>query len=240
MLNLIEKSRGSKTLGIGDTYHYESGAAFGTCPPSCSLMPAGMTAAAKFDFDYAAAVSVAVPRDGFSFTYSHYDPSLFIDLYCTGRTVINSSALNIAEAAASHKNGIPTVVDVPPYEKKRFHFAGVEFRACPATLESHINCGNCGGSRGPICAQAGRSWVVTFPWHGPPAVLAKAIESGRPKCYGADGRVGMQWQKLARTPPPEVRASNRRCESGLVPWVAKLPRGSRLRQHVVGDLGRAA
>ena len=235
MLNLIRKSRGSKTLGIGVTYHYESGAAFGTCPPSCPLMPAAAidTAAAQFDFDYALSVSVAVPPDGYAFTFTHFDPSLFIDFYAPGRTVINASASGVREAARYHKNGIPTVMDIEPAAPRRFSFGRVEFRACPATLAKHINCDNCGGSRGPICAQADRDYVVTFPWHGPPAVLRAAVESGRPRCYGADGRVGMQWQAMA-SGPTKYR------ESDLEPWAAQLRPGSRLRHHVVGDLGRAA
>ena len=234
MLNLIEKSRGSKTLGVAVTYHYEAGAAFGTCPPSCPLMPAAAveTAADNFDYDYAESVSRAVPPDGYSFTYSHFEPFLFVNLYRPGRTVINSSASNVREAARRFKNGIPTVMDIEPAAPKRFSYGGVDFRACPATLAKHINCNNCGGSRGPICAQADRTHVVTFPWHGPPAVLKKAIESGRPKCYGADGRVGMQWQAMA-SGPIKYR------EIDLEPWAAQLRPGSRLRHHVVGDLGRA-
>jgi hypothetical protein len=233
MLNLIPKSRGTKTLGIGITYHYESGAKFATCPSSCSLMPDNVTAAAEFDSDYAESVSVSVPREGYSFTYSHFDPNRWADLYRPGRTVINSSAGSVRAAARRHKNGLPTVMDIEPTAPPRFSFAGVDFRACPATLAKHINCGNCGGSRGPICAQADRNWVVTFPWHGPPHVLAKAIESGAPRCYGADGRVGMQWGAMASGP---VKHS----ESDLEPWTATLRPGSRLRHHVVGDLGRAA
>jgi len=234
MLNLIPKSRGSKTLGIAVTYHYESGAKFATCPPTCPLMPADVTAAAAaFDSDYAAAVSVAVPRDGFAFTFSHFEPNLWADLYRPGRTVINASASGVREAARYHKNGIPAVMDIEPAAPKRFSYGGVDFRACPATLAKHINCNSCGGSRGPLCAQADRDWVVTFPWHGPPAVLRAAVESARPRCYGADGRVGMQWQAMASGP---VKHS----ESDLEPWAATLRPGSRLRHHVVGDLGRAA
>ena len=233
MLNLIPKSRGTKTLGIGITYHYESGAKFATCPSSCSLMPDSVKFAAAFDSDYAESVSVSVPPDGYSFTYSHFEPDLYVDLYRPGRTLINSSAGSVRQAARYHKNGIPTVMDIRPDAPPRFSFAGVDFRACPATLAKHINCGNCGGSRGPICAQADRNWVVTFPWHGPPHVLAKAIESGAPRCYGADGRVGMQWGAMASGPA-------KHSESDLAPWTATLRPGSRLRHHVVGDLGRAA
>ena len=235
MLNLIQKSRGTKTKGIAVTYHYESGAKFATCPPTCPLMPPAVTAAAaaEFDSDYAAAVSVAVPPAGYAFTFSHFEPNLWADLYRPGRTVINASASGVREAARYHKNGIPAVMDIEPAAPRRFSYGGVDFRACPATLAKHINCNSCGGSRGPLCAQADRDWVVTFPWHGPPAVLRAAVESARPRCYGADGRVGMQWQAMASGP---VKHS----ESDLEPWAATLRPGSRLRHHVVGDLGRAA
>ena len=193
-MNLIKKSRSSKTLGIAVTYHYERGAAFATCPPTCSLMPADVT----------------------------------------------------AEAAVRYRQGIPTVVDVPPGTDNRFKFAGVEFRACPATLASHINCGNCGGGtdrrpRAPICAQPDRDYVVTFPWHGPPHVLAAAVKSGAARCYGADGRVGMQWRALANKVGRHgiLRGPIKYRESDLEPWAATLGPGTRLRHHVVGDLGRA-
>jgi len=242
MLNLIEKSRGSKTLGIGVTHHYESGAAFATCPDSCPLMPADVVPARRFDSDYAESVSWAVPRDGYAFTFSHFDPGHWADLYRPGRTVINASAAGVEDAGRLHKNGIPTVVDIRPNAPKRFRLGGVEFRACPATLAKHINCDNCGGSRGPICAQAHRDWVVTFPWHGPPAVLAKAVATGAPRCYGADGRVGMQWRALANKAGRHgiLRGSIKYRESDLEPWAATLGPGTRLRHHVVGDLGRAA
>ena len=232
MLNLIAKSRGTKTKGIAVTYHYETGAKFATCPPSCPLMPDNVAAAVAFDFEYAESVSVAVPPAGYAFTYTHFAPDLYVDLYRPGRTVINSSAGSVREAARRHKNGIPTVMDIAPTAPPRFTFAGVDFRACPAPLAKHINCSNCGGSRAPICAQVDRSWVVTFPWHGPPAVLAKAVATGAPICYGADGRVGMQWGAMAAGP---VKHS----ESDLEPWAAQLRPGSRLRHHVVGDLGES-
>ena len=232
MLNLIPKSRGSKTLGIAVTYHYESGAKFATCPPTCPLMPPAVATAAAFDFDYAESVSVAVPPDGYAFTFSHFDPGHWADLYRPGRTVINASAAGVREAARLHKNGIPTVMDIAPAAPKRFSYGGVDFRACPATLSPNINCGNCGGSRGPLCAQADRDYVVTFPWHGPPHVLKAAVATGAPRCYGADGRVGMQWQAMA-SGPIKYR------ESDLEPWAAQLRPGSRLRHHVVGDLGES-
>jgi len=235
MLNLIPKSRGSKTLGIAVTYHYESGARFATCPPSCPLMPPAVAtaAAAAFDSDYAESVSVAVPPQGYAFTFSHFEPNLWADLYRPGRAVINASASGVREAARLHKNGIPAVMDIAPAAPKRFSYGGVDFRACPATLAKHINCNTCGGSRGPLCARADRPHVVTFPWHGPPAVLAKAVATGAPICYGADGRVGMQWSAMASGPA-------KHSESDLEPWAAQLRPGSRLRHHVVGDLGRAA
>ena len=235
MLNLIPKSRGTKTKGIAVTYHYESGAKFATCPPSCPLMPPAVAtaAAAEFDSDYAAAVSVAVPPAGYAFTFSHFEPNLWADLFRPGRAVINASASSVREAARLHKNGLPAVMDIAPAAPKRFSFGGVDFKACPATLSPNINCNNCGGSRGPICAQADRPYVVTFPWHGPPHVLKAAVATGAPRCYGADGRVGMQWGAMA-SGPTKYR------ESDLEPWAATLRPGSRLRHHVVGDLGRAA
>ena len=239
MLNLIEKSRNSKLnppkpeLPTAATYRAGNNAPFGTCPDTCPLMPAGEVGATEFDSDYAASVSVAVPREGYAFTFTHFPPDLFVDLYQPGRTVINASAAGIDDAARLFKNGAPVVMDIEPFAPKRFSSAGVDFKACPATYGNRVTCNNCGGSRGPICAQPDRNHVVTFPWHGSKPVMTQAIESGAATCYGATGFVWIHWQDLAGRSAPMP-------ESELESRVADLPEGVRLRHHVVGDLGRAA
>ena len=239
MLSLIDKSRNSKLnppkpeLPTAATYRAGENAPFGTCPDTCPLMPAGEVGATEFDSDYAESVSVAVPREGYAFTFSHFDPEYWADLYRPGRTLINASASGVLEAARYHKNGIPAVMDIEPAAPRRFSFGGVDFKACPATYGNRVTCNNCGGSRGPICAQPDRTHVVTFPWHGSKPVMTRAIESGEATCYGATGFVWMHWQDLAGRSAPMP-------ESELESRVADLQEGVRLRHHVVGDFGRAA
>ncbi|MEI7951193.1 MAG: hypothetical protein WCH37_00720 [Synechococcaceae cyanobacterium ELA182] len=51
---------------------------------------------------------------------------------------------------------------------------GVRFVACPATRPgSGVQCSSCGGRWGlPLCAQADRPFVITFPAHGARAAAA--------------------------------------------------------------------
>jgi hypothetical protein len=56
----------------------------------------------------------------------------------------------------------------------------MRFMGCPACRfdpsgRKRIQCINCGGRFGlPLCAQAGREYVITFPAHGPRAAAAAA------------------------------------------------------------------
>jgi hypothetical protein len=55
--------------------------------------------------------------------------------------------------------------------------AGRKIVQCPAERVESINCGNCGGSAGPICGRADRETVVLFSLHGSGAAkAAKSIE----------------------------------------------------------------
>lgn len=55
--------------------------------------------------------------------------------------------------------------------------AGRKIIQCPAERVESINCGNCGGSAGPICARKDRDTVVLFSLHGSGAAkAAKSIE----------------------------------------------------------------
>ena len=53
---------------------------------------------------------------------------------------------------------------------------GVRFVACPASRSGRkVQCISCGGRFGlPLCAQADRGFVITFPAHGARAAAAAA------------------------------------------------------------------
>jgi hypothetical protein len=88
--------------------------------------------------------------------------------------VINASTESRSVAAGLQRQGIPVVCVVPPDAPAVFRHQGVRFVACPATRPaSGVQCSSCGGRWGlPLCAQAARSFVVTFPAHGALAVAA--------------------------------------------------------------------
>lgn len=90
--------------------------------------------------------------------------------------VVNCSTESRSEAARLHNSGMPAVCVVPPDAPAVFHHDGVRFVVCPASRKgSDIQCINCGGRYGkPLCAQANRPFVITFPAHGQHKELAAA------------------------------------------------------------------
>lgn len=81
---------------------------------------------------------------------------------------INCSTESRAEAARLHKEGFPSVCVVTEDAPRVFEYDDVRFVQCPATLPgSTVQCATCGGNNAaPLCAQAQRNCVVTFPVHG--------------------------------------------------------------------------
>jgi len=93
--------------------------------------------------------------------------------------VINASTESRSVAARLQRQAIPAVCVVPPDAPAVFHHEGVRFVACPASRGgkggSKIQCSSGGGRFGlPLCAQADRPFVITFPAHGPRAAAAAA------------------------------------------------------------------
>ena len=112
MLKTVEMSRAKKTAGIAVTYRAGKGAMFGTCPASCNLNDSGK-GAENVDNEYFDALLNAKPKKGFSFTYSHFHWSKWIDkARAVGKTVINYSADNILDALKSFACNVPTVTVV--------------------------------------------------------------------------------------------------------------------------------
>ena len=93
--------------------------------------------------------------------------------------VVNASTESRSVAAALVRQGLPAVCVVPPDAPAVFHHEGVRFVACPASRRGKggrkIQCISCGGRFGlPLCAQADRQFVITFPAHGSRAAAAVA------------------------------------------------------------------
>lgn len=232
-LELQPYSKAAKTRGCATTYRGGSGNAYSTCPNTCPLKPQEWEGSDEIDLPYMTALSEAVPKGGWSWTYSHFSPDLWAFLLGVGKTVINASASSRNQAAQYIKRGIPTVLDVPPDAPKNFVHKGVKFFTCPAVLSQKITCNNCGGLKGPLCARLDRNYVVTFPWHGTVGAVRKMVKKGKGICYGTGFFVHMKWVKLAEKKQAAVSDGEK-----LREWVKLLPYHTRLRHHVVGDGGK--
>ncbi|MFN5161008.1 MAG: hypothetical protein ACK5IA_03870 [Cyanobacteriota bacterium] len=90
--------------------------------------------------------------------------------------VVNASTESRSVAAGLQRQGIPAVCVVPPDAPAVFRHEGVRFVACPASRSGRkVQCISCGGRFGlPLCAQAERGFVITFPAHGARAAAAAA------------------------------------------------------------------
>lgn len=114
-----------------------------------------------------------------AWTYTHHEKNLqnlaAIRAAIRRNFTVNLSTESKDEAAIFAKRGYPVTCVVPAGLPKAFKHKEVMFRQCPATfLGSTITCATCGGaSSGPLCAQADRNFVVTFPAHGNRAAAAE-------------------------------------------------------------------
>ncbi|MFM7549481.1 MAG: hypothetical protein ACKO8I_11570 [Cyanobacteriota bacterium] len=90
--------------------------------------------------------------------------------------VVNASTESRTVAAELHRQGIAAVCVVPAGTPPVFEHQGVRFIECPHSRSGGtVQCIGCGGRFGiPLCAQAARPFVVTFPAHGARAAAAAA------------------------------------------------------------------
>jgi len=111
-------------------------------------------------------------RAAWSYTHVPMSPAN----QATLRLVVNASTESRSKAAALVRQSIPAVSVVPPDAPAVFCHEGVRFVACPASRSGRkIQCISCGGRFGiPLCAQADRPFVITFPAHGARAAAAAA------------------------------------------------------------------
>ena len=231
MLRTVEISRAKKTKGIAVTYRAGRGDKFGTCPPSCSLNDSGK-GAKEIDWPYFDALLDAVPRKGVSFTYTHFDWSLWQRKNEKGKTVVNYSADNLPDAAMA-AGVVPTVTVVSEaqwQDKKSFRWNETPAVVrCPAEYRD-ISCAQCGDGE-PFCARLNRKFIIGFTAHGPNKRKA-ADETTQGGCYAAQGNCRIWWQDTAESEQTETDGEK------LKRFVSGLPPRSVIRHHVAGDIGK--
>ena len=236
MLNVVENSRAKKTAGLAVTYRAGSGDMFGTCPDSCLLKPAP-TGTHKIDRAYERAVRRAVPKNGVAFLFTHFKPGQWAEKNETGRTVFNYSADSLSKAAAYIKNGVAAVAVIPAdywkrkSSKKVIAINGARFVRCPDET-SGVGCNGCGGGK-PLCARLDRTFGIVFTAHGS-AKNKAGDNTRRGGCYAGGGNVALHWRNLSQR-EQAAETDGARVER----FAAGLRRGSILRHHIAGDLGRA-
>jgi hypothetical protein len=108
------------------------------------------------------------------FGYSHVETLVPSDI--PSRYVMNVSCETEDQVQDAIDRGFNAVIASHQY----LHgdtIAGRKIVQCPAERVDSINCGNCGGSAGPICGRKDRETVVLFSLHGGGAAkAAKSIE----------------------------------------------------------------
>lgn len=232
MLKLVPKSSNKKLGGCAATYRSGIGDVYSTCPSTCSLKPTSSPGTPILDFEYVNAVKTAVPQNGVAWTYTHF-PREMVGFSKPNETCINISTDSVEEAVQSFSEGYPTVVVVSSTEIEKVDRPTntLRFVRCPAEY-SDATCDTCGGDR-PLCARPERDYVIKFTAHGNQAkkindrVVNISSEAGG--CYGNSGPVRLQWEK--------TKGATENDASVLTTFVASLPAGTKLRHHVVGDLG---
>ena len=229
MLKVVSKSSNAKLGKIAATYRSGNNDMYGTCPSTCPLKPStGSQGSDRVNAEYLAALIDAVPEEGVSWTYSHFDRAQ-LPKPQIGKTCINVSEDTIEEAIASIKSGYPTVVAVPAGRNEKVEkIDGVRFVRCPAEYRDETTCANCGGLE-PLCARPFRDFVIKFTAHGTQAKKVGKAELGG--CYGSSGPVAIHWKK---TSTAEQFVSD---AQKLTEWVKTLPKDAMIRHHVVGDVG---
>ena len=240
MLNCVEVSRARKTTGLAVTYRAAAVDMFGTCPDSCLLKPA-QTETNKIDRKYERAVRRAVPRKGVAFLFTHFKPGQWAKQNEPGKCVFNYSADSLEQAARYIKKGVASVSVVPADYWKRKSSKNViaairagftaRFVRCPDELTG-VGCKGCGGGS-PLCARQDRKFGIVFTAHGS-AKRAAGDNTQRGGCYAGGGNVALHWRNLSRQEQSEESDGAR-----VGRFAAGLRRGSILRHHIAGDIGRA-
>lgn len=261
MLKLIAKSSNKKLGGCAATYRAGTESVYGTCPSTCPLKPETQKGAERLSVSYLSSLALAVPPGGVAWTYTHFEEAAEFGAKLKPRpennvhyTCINNSTDTIDTAVASFQKGLPTVVVLPESdsgeELKQFRVessipertsSSIRMVRCPAEY-SDRTCNDCGGDL-PLCARQDRDYVIKFTAHGTKKKVIKLRHEGSGGsggCYGDTGPTRLQWEKTraqARATEHIFESPNLADGDVLLTWVQTLPVGTKLRHHVVGDVG---
>jgi hypothetical protein len=232
MLKTITKSSNKKLGGCAATYRSGLDNVYSTCPSTCVLKPPQNEGSQNINPSYLQALKEAVPQDGVAWTYTHFPRQEELRTN-PDQTTINISTDTAHQATQSFNEGFPTVIVVPSTQTNKVDLLeNIRFVRCPAEYQEHITCFNCGGDM-PLCARQDRDYVIKFTAHGSQAkkISLRELEvnpvSGG--CYGNGGPVRLQWEKTKGTTWNDAEL--------LTTFVSGLPAGTKLRHHVVGDIG---
>lgn len=232
MLKLIKMSKSKKLADCAVTYRAGDRSPFGTCPASCTLNPIPERSVQTVDRRYLTSLLAAVPREGVSFTYTHFHPIHWGDAFKlrlgSGKptTIVNYSTSSAVDALAAYHRGLPVVMALPAgSERKVAHLGPIRVIRCPAEYQ-HITCKGCGNGS-PLCARPDRDYIIGFYAHGPGAKYVSRPTQGG--CYAFYGHTRAHWNDTVGTSLSE--------STQLATWVDGLPKGTVLRHHVAGDLG---
>ena len=242
MLKTVERSRGKKTKGMAITYRSGTKNKFGTCPLSCKLNASGKGCKSnQIDHEYLRAVLESKPKDGEAFTYTHFSPWYWANMFLpesirkdmrSKYATINYSADSIEEVVIFSKK-VPVVFvakkDFWRGEKTRTE-RGVKIVRCPEeTNPDKISCMTCGGSK-PLCARNDRDYVIGFTAHGNQKKKIEQDQKGG--CYADGGNTRIWWDETADQEQKETDAEK------LRKFVKSLEPGTILRHHIAGDIGK--
>jgi hypothetical protein len=141
------------------------------------------------DLEAVRSIAKAVAKRGKrGFAYTHADPTLNANtIESTNREsksfTVNLSAAGVAQAEDFASRKIAPVVTVlhsakvdPDWRKLRTS-TGRSINRCPAEYLEGFQCANCGGAKGPICAQKTRKHIVGFTAHSGPKKVNAAIDA---------------------------------------------------------------
>ena len=123
------------------------------------------------------------------FTYTSYPMSdanveIIKEMSDTG-LVVNKSCFSLTHVDRAMDLGLPATVVLPSTTEGRKLLTpkGRTVARCPAELSKDINCGNCGGAKGPLCLRKDRTFAVGFVAHG---IFKKKVDAALANYAGGE------------------------------------------------------
>lgn len=135
-----------------------------------------VTESGGFDQAYLEILTEAAKEAGYAWIWGYtHNKVVWDDDIPVGYTM-NASCETERDVQDAGLRGLPAVLSSDEYQHGDM-IAGRRIVQCPATRSDKVDCSNCGGQAGPICARPDRETVVLFPLHG--TAKRKAAESIR-------------------------------------------------------------